>query len=323
MSKENYLKLELYDLIKKDSKIFDFLQEGALDGLWYWDLENPENEWMNARFWQLLGIDPATKTHQAHEWQDLINADDLETALENFQKHVEDASHPYDQIVRYRHADGSTVWVRCRGLAIRDTNGKPIRMLGAHNDVTELKEAEIRLEELSNHDDLTGLHNRRSFEQHFDWAVKNALRSGMPVSLLYLDIDYFKAVNDAFGHAAGDRLLVSVANLLTRNCRSNDFACRYGGEEFLVVLHNTDEIDALNLAERLRAEVANIEFEKPVTASVGLATMIIKEPGNVVLSVDALKAHMIETADAALYQAKDTGRNKTVGGSIIQDKDVR
>lgn len=140
------LERELYDLIKRDQSIFDFLQEGSLDGIWYWDLEAPESEWMSPRFWELLGYDPAEKKHLASEWQDLIFPDDLKTAIENLTKHCEDPSHPYDQVVRYRHKNGSTVWVRCRGIAIRDDSGQPIRLLGAHTDLTPLKRAEEMLE---------------------------------------------------------------------------------------------------------------------------------------------------------------------------------
>ena len=105
----NYLKKELYDLIKKDSSIFEFLQDGSLDGIWYWDLENPENEWMSPRFWMTLGYDPMDKEHKASEWQDLINRDDLQVALENFREHCDDPEVSYDQNVRYRHKDGHIV----------------------------------------------------------------------------------------------------------------------------------------------------------------------------------------------------------------------
>ncbi|MBI9066908.1 MAG: PAS domain S-box protein [Salinivirgaceae bacterium] len=139
---ENYLKKELYDLIKKDERIFDFIQESSLDGLWYWDLENPENEWMNARFWTTIGYNPENMPHKSDAWQSIINQDDLKTALNNFTKHLQDPDQPYDQIVRYTHKNGSTVWIRCRGMAIRDEQGKPIRMLGAHHDITDLRTAE-------------------------------------------------------------------------------------------------------------------------------------------------------------------------------------
>jgi PAS domain S-box-containing protein len=137
----------LYELVQQDRSIFEFLQRGSLDGVWYWDITAPEIEWLSPRFWELLGFDPAEKEHLAKEWQGLINPEDLEVALSNFKKHCADPNHPYDQTVRYRHKDGSTVWVRCRGLAIRDDAGNPIRLLGAHTDITELKRTEEALEQ--------------------------------------------------------------------------------------------------------------------------------------------------------------------------------
>lgn len=142
MSENNYLQTELEELLQKDLSTWTFMQEGSLDGIWYWDLERPENEWMSPEFWRTMGFDPAEKRHDPAEWQDLIFQDDLDTALENFHAHCADQNHPYDQVVRYRHADGSTVWVRCRGMAIRDPAGKPIRMLGAHTDITQVKVSE-------------------------------------------------------------------------------------------------------------------------------------------------------------------------------------
>jgi len=141
----NYLHDELYRFVRENPVIFDFIQDGSLDGIWYWDLEKPSQEWMSPRFWEVFGYNPEEKPHLAEAWQDMINEADLKVALDNFHKHCEDPNHPYDQIVRYRHKNGSTVWVRCRGIAIRNGNGMPIRMLGAHTDVTALKEAETEL----------------------------------------------------------------------------------------------------------------------------------------------------------------------------------
>jgi hypothetical protein len=145
MVDEHYLKRELYDHMRSDPAIFEFLQAGSLDGIWFWDLDHPEHEWHSSRFWEVLGYSPSEKRHLASEWQNIIHPDDLRVALENFKKHCADPTHHYDQIVRYRHKDGSTVWVRCRGIVIRDSAGRPVRMLGAHNDVTELKRAEEEL----------------------------------------------------------------------------------------------------------------------------------------------------------------------------------
>lgn len=145
--RENYLKKELYDLIKKDDSIFDFIQEGALDGLWFWDLLDPENVWMNSKYWTTFGYDPEKMPHTVDSYQNIIFKEDLKKVYANFASHAKDPSCPYDQIVRFRHKLGHTVWVRCRGVMIRDDKGKPIKMLGAHTDITDIKnhEEEIRL----------------------------------------------------------------------------------------------------------------------------------------------------------------------------------
>lgn len=142
----SYLKDEVYNLIKKDDAIFDFIQESALDGLWYWDLENPEEEWMNPKFWTTLGYDPAEMPHKTSAWQNIIFPEDLAVAMSNMNKHLHDPNHTYNQICRYQHKNGSTKWIKCTGKAIRDENGKPIRMLGAHIDITYLKYQEELLE---------------------------------------------------------------------------------------------------------------------------------------------------------------------------------
>ena len=144
MLEKHYLKRELYNLIKSEEIIFDFIQASSLDGLWYWDLENPEHEWMNPKFWTTLGYDPEEMPHRPEAWQDIIFPEDRDEALRRVQTHFADPDTPYDQILRYRHKNGSTVWIRCRGMAVRDENGTPVRMLGAHVDVTEMKAAEAR-----------------------------------------------------------------------------------------------------------------------------------------------------------------------------------
>ena len=144
----NYLQKELYDLIQTDRRIFDFLQQGSLDGLWYWDLQNPDEEWMNERFWETLGYDPAEMPHKASSWMEIIFPEDLELAKVNVGKHLADPDNfPYDQLVRYQHHDGHTVYIRCRGLAVFNEDGVPTRMLGAHNDLTAVYQREKLLEE--------------------------------------------------------------------------------------------------------------------------------------------------------------------------------
>ncbi len=145
----DYLKEELYNLINRDTSIFEFIQSGSLDGIWYWDLENPEIEWMSPKFWETLGYSAEEKKHMAKEWQSIIFQEDLKTAIKNFEKHCADPNYPYDQIVRYKHKKGFTVWIRCRGMAIRNDAGKAIRMLGAHTDISDLKRAQKEISRLT------------------------------------------------------------------------------------------------------------------------------------------------------------------------------
>ncbi|MGB5947950.1 MAG: PleD family two-component system response regulator [Parvibaculum sp.] len=163
--------------------------------------------------------------------------------------------------------------------------------------------------ELAVTDSLTGLYNRRYMEGHLATLVEEGAHSGKPVSLLIFDIDYFKAVNDTHGHPAGDAVLKEFAQRIEQNVRGVDLACRLGGEEFVVVMPDTDLSYALMVAERLRQKVAEVPFRiEPmetlnITVSIGIAVTV--GPG------DTSNA-LLERADAALYRAKRDGRNRVV-----------
>jgi PAS domain S-box-containing protein len=140
----HYLQSELFDLVRSDSSIFNFFEHSALDGIWFWDLENPDQEWMSDQFWETLGFDPSTMPHSPSSWQTLINAEDAAKAQELLEWHFNNPDSIYNQIIRYTHKEGHTKWIKCRGKIITDTNGKPKRMLGAHIDVTQVfKKQEI------------------------------------------------------------------------------------------------------------------------------------------------------------------------------------
>jgi two-component system cell cycle response regulator len=162
--------------------------------------------------------------------------------------------------------------------------------------------------ELSIIDPLTGLYNRRYLESHMRTLFGEALRSGRAFSVLLIDIDHFKHVNDAHGHDAGDAVLKEFSARLRRNTRSVDLACRLGGEEFMIVMPETDLARAYQVGERLRACVAAQSFQIGdvsigVTASVGLATLE---------SLEETTDMVFKRADNALYAAKRRGRNRVV-----------
>lgn len=143
----DYLKDELYRRVAYDPSVFDFIQEAALDGLWYWDLVNPKNEWMNAKFWRVLGYDNQDfQGNTPSAWLSILFEEDRDRLETSLAKHLLQPDSQFDEILRFRHRQGRTVWIKCRGMILRDEAGVPFRMLGAHIDVTELKEREFILE---------------------------------------------------------------------------------------------------------------------------------------------------------------------------------
>jgi len=173
---------------------------------------------------------------------------------------------------------------------------------------TDLNQAKKELEELALTDQLTNIANRRRFDESMAVEWKRSIREKTPISLMMIDIDHFKQFNDTYGHVAGDKCLIYVAQALQKSLhRSSDLVARYGGEEFVVVLPGTE--DAFTPAEASRSNIENLRLpnekssvSKYVTISVGVATMV---PEN-----DSLLSEFIGKADRALYEAKETGRNK-------------
>jgi two-component system cell cycle response regulator len=163
--------------------------------------------------------------------------------------------------------------------------------------------------ELAVTDSLTGLYNRRYMEGHLDTLVEEGASAGKPVSLLIFDIDYFKAVNDTHGHPAGDTVLKEFARRISQNVRGVDLACRLGGEEFVVVMPDTDLAYALMVAERLRQRIAEAPFRVNDTTSLSITVSI----GIAVTEGPSDSApKLLERADHALYRAKRDGRNRVV-----------
>ena len=158
-------------------------------------------------------------------------------------------------------------------------------------------------------DGLTGLYNRRYFDRHLSLMMERAREQQRDLALLILDIDFFKSVNDRFGHAVGDMVLKEFASRLLRSIRGVDLACRFGGEEFVVLMPDTNQQRANAVAERIRSAIAEVEFSMEnglatdVTVSVGVA---LNNPAG-----DSPE-HLLKRADRALYRAKETGRNRVV-----------
>jgi diguanylate cyclase (GGDEF)-like protein/PAS domain S-box-containing protein len=220
---------------------------------------------------------------------------------------------------RALHANGSYIWVEATGRKMADRGS----IILAIRDITrrkqiedELAAANHQLKMLATQDGLTGLANRRSFDEVFDREWHRATRERAPLGLIMLDVDKFKVFNDIYGHQAGDEALCAVARAIEGALlRPADFVARYGGEEFVIVLPGTDEAGTIEVAERIRQSVAakNLEHrgnaDEIVTISAGVWASGTVWPGT--------PRAALKSADANLYAAKAAGRNRVVHGELL------
>lgn len=205
------------------------------------------------------------------------------------------------------HKDGTSVWTEVIARYVKNDKTGGVEVHGVTRDISERKALRLELERQAATDSLTGIANRRHFLNTAQKEIERCKRHGGSLSLLMLDIDHFKDVNDSFGHATGDRALQAIAQTCGEELRSTDLCGRIGGEEFALLLVETDLKEACGVAERILARVEAIEFftenGRPVrlTTSIGVAEY---RPQTETLS------DLMVRADQALYKAKNTGRNR-------------
>ena len=216
--------------------------------------------------------------------------------------------------VRMRRKDQTPVWISINARCVRDSvTGEPRQYVLSMRDITGRSALEERLSNLAMTDALTGLWNRRAFDQALRREWKRALRDKSQVSLLLLDLDHFKMLNDRHGHLLGDNCLKAVASTISNAVRTSDIVCRWGGDEIAVILPATDSTGALQVAEKVRTVIEALRISSnghsnesvSVTASIGVATAEEHTAKPAVISQVLLRA-----ADRALYRAKHEGHNR-------------
>jgi diguanylate cyclase (GGDEF)-like protein/PAS domain S-box-containing protein len=265
---------------------------------------------------KLLGLEPEETI--ALRLQDAIHPDDAQRVLPVL------GANPADTVLTYRmrRKDGGYVWVETTGKTVEIDGGERQRLIIVR-DVSarkmaedRLAEAHARLEVLSSQDSLTGLANRRTFDETLASEYRRAELGGHAVALMMIDVDRFKAFNDRYGHPAGDACLRRVATAIAGAIRRPaDVAARYGGEEFAVVLPGTDEAGAMTVAANIQRAVRQLEIEhrdsewEIATISIGVASV---RPGVAGESMNLL----LQQADRALYGAKSGGRNSVTPASL-------
>ncbi len=277
--------------------------QGTNDGLFDWDARS-NKMFFSPRWKEMLGYRDDELPNKVGVWESLVLPEDLPAAQAAVQKHLDGITEHYVAEYRIRCKDGSVKWILARGKAVRDAAGNPLRMIGAHSDITARKSAEERLRFQALHDEMTGLANRSRFLERLEDEVRNARSTGTTFCLCVCDIDRFKSVNDRYGHQSGDEVLVFFASLLSTLLDVNCLAGRMGGDEFHIIFPATPLKTASAKLEEIRRRLSEQSFHSgkgpfTVSASFGVAQM----------GAAMATSSLLETADQALYRAKELGRN--------------
>jgi len=274
-------------------------------GVWDYDLAENRLVWDDSMY-ALYGIDRASVSSSYDVWYNSVLPEDR-PALDAALHATLYERAPYMPSFRIRRGDSGLRYIQARARIYYDAAGKPVRLVGTNEDITERKALQDKLEVQANQDYLTGLFNRRHFLEQGQVEFARMLRYGESLSVFMLDVDRFKGINDTYGHKTGDIVLQKLSEVLRQTLRTFDIIGRFGGEEFAVLLPETDAQKAHEVAERLREITARTDVALEgglllrFTVSIGVATLKDKTT-----TLDML----LNQADKALYRAKEGGRNK-------------
>lgn len=300
--------------METDSAVYKTLLESTKAIPWKLDWRTMKFAYIGPQIEALLGWSPASWA-SVEDWAARMHPEDSAWVID-FCVAQSQAGTDHEADYRALTRDGGYVWIRDVVHVVRNEDGEVDSLVGFMFDISERKKTEEKLmnlqkelEELSFKDGLTGVANRRMFDSIMEVEWINARRNNQPLSLIMLDIDYFKQYNDRYGHIQGDDCLKRVGQALgSAVTRSRDFFARFGGEEFVLVLPETDEKSAAKIAERCRSLIfkeqiphEKSEISQVLTVSLGVGTIVPSHQD------EALK--FIEGVDKRLYQAKQNGRN--------------
>jgi diguanylate cyclase (GGDEF)-like protein/PAS domain S-box-containing protein len=292
--------------LRESEERLQLVLAGANDGWWDWNLAANQMNY-SPRWWAMLGYAPDELPADANLWRRLTHPDDIELAERVFGAALNNVGQrEYTVEFRMRHKEGHYVPLLSRGHIRRDQDGKPVRVSGTNMDLTARKEAEQALRRAANYDALTQLPNRRMFHDLLEQKIEHCRRTGSRIALLFIDLDYFKEVNDTLGHHFGDLLLADAARRIGAAVGTADLVARLGGDEFTIVLSDPAGSSGI---DRLAYQVLN-QLSMPfqlgqerayVSASIGIALY----PDDASDLED-----LVKYADQAMYAAKRAGRNR-------------
>jgi diguanylate cyclase (GGDEF)-like protein/PAS domain S-box-containing protein len=293
---------------RSHQELLNFPWVGNL-GNWYWYIKTNRVIFNDAKVLALGYSKDTIPTEIGFEFfTDKIHPEDYDSVMNNMRDHLYGRSEVYETTYRIQTRDNKWIWFYDRGkITQRDKFGKPEMLVGIVFDVTEQKRIETLLQEqneqliaLSSIDSLTGIYNRRILFERLDYEMKRVGRTQKPLSVIIMDIDFFKQVNDQHGHLVGDQVLIQVARLLKQSVRKTDIVGRYGGEEFLIILPDCSAAEGILVAEKIRRAIQEALFAEDLKVTIS---------GGVAEYTDQSIEKFIEVADDYLYEAKRNGRN--------------
>jgi diguanylate cyclase (GGDEF)-like protein/PAS domain S-box-containing protein len=280
--------------------------ESAGDGVWDWNVSTGV-EIYSKRFKEMYGFAEHALSELSAQFDERTHPEDRAGRDRARQAHLDGQTPTYVNEHRVRCQDGSWKWILSRGMVIRrDADGKPLRMIGTHTDISERKISEALIWQQANFDALTGLPNRRMLRERLEREIRKSDRDGSQLAILFIDLDHFKEVNDTLGHDAGDRLLIEAARRIGYCLRGSDTVARMGGDEFTLVLselHGNERLSGIleNLLAAMSSSFHLGNEQVFVSASIGIT--MYPADGREVES-------LFKNADQALYVAKGAGRNR-------------
>ncbi|MBM6442851.1 EAL domain-containing protein [Pseudomonas mohnii] len=274
---------------------------GANDGIWDWHVDQ-DRLYVSERWASMLDLSRDSIGESSASWFGRVHPDDLPEFRQAIDAHIQGQTPSLHHEYRIRQNNGGYIWVLVRGVAEVTTAGQ-LRMAGSQSDISARKDAEQRLNHAAHHDPLTGLANRMRLDEQMQKTFMTRRKGGAHEALLFIDLDRFKLINDSLGHNVGDRVLVEVAQRLRDALRPSDQLFRFGGDEFIVLLHELScERDAEQISQRILDNLHQpLHMDGRVlvvSASIGIAPL--HDHGK---ALDVLQA-----ADLALYRAKSAGK---------------
>jgi len=293
------------DALKQSEERFRAFFEFASIGLVIEDLDGKYLQ-VNDAFCKMVGYSQEELIGKSYH--EITHPDDLNADITQKKRLLQGEIEYFQIEKRYSHKQGNTIWVLLSISLIKDGGGAPLLFTGQIQDITARKEMMQKLEYLANHDALTGLPNRTLYFDRLEHALQKAKRAQLDVAVMFLDLDYFKQINDIYGHDVGDRLLQTVAQRLQSVLRESDTVARFGGDEFAFLLENIGQendlrgvIEKIFTALRQPIQVNGHTFD--VTPSMGIS--IYPKHGEEGKT-------LFMKADMAMYRAKESGRNQHV-----------